>query len=49
MESAVSTGPWYRDGLKDSSFVSNIFMVYIETQSLIKQKPSLNQLFENAT
>ena len=30
-------------------FRSNIFMAYIETQSLIKQKPSLNQLFENAT
>ena len=49
MESTVSTDPRYRDGLKDSSFVSNIFMAYIETQSLIKQKPSLSQLFENAT
>ena len=25
------------------------FMAYIETQNLIKQKPSSNQLFENAT
>ena len=49
MESAISTDPWYCDGLKDSSFVSNIFTAYIETQSLIKQKPSLNQLFKNAT
>ena len=45
MESTISTDPRYRDGLKDSSFVSNIFMAYIETQSLIKQKPSLKQLF----
>ena len=31
-----------------SSFLSNIFMAaYIETESL--SKPSLNQLFENAT
>ena len=49
MESTVSTDPRYRDGLKDSSFVANIFMAYFETQSLIKQKLSLNQLFENAT
>ena len=49
MESTISTNPRYRDGHKDSSFLSNIFMAYIETQSLIKQKPSLNQLFENAT
>ena len=45
MESTISTDPRYRDGHKDSSFLSNIFMAYIE----IKQKPSLNQLFENAT
>ena len=49
MESTISTDPRYRDGLEDSSFVSNIFMAYIKTQSLIKQKPSLNKLFENAT
>ena len=49
MESTVSTDPRYRVGLKDSSFVSNSFMAYFETQSLIKQKLSLNQLFENAT
>ena len=49
MESTISTNPRYRDGHKDSSFLSNIFMAYIETQRLIKQKPSLNQLFENAT
>ena len=40
MESTISTDPRYRDGHKDSSFRSN--MAYIETQSLIKQKPSLN-------
>ena len=55
MESTISTDPRYRDGHKDSTrgFLSNIFMAYVETQSLIKQKPSLteplNQLFENAT
>ena len=49
MESTISTDPLYRDGHKDISFPSNIFMAYIETQSLIKQKPSLNQLFEFAT
>ena len=47
MESTISTDPRYRDGHKDSSFLSNIFMAYVETQSLIKQKLSLNQLFEN--
>ena len=50
MESTISTDPRYRgDGHKDSSFLSNIFMAYIETQSLITQKLSLNQLFEFAT
>ena len=49
MESAISTDPRHRDGHKDSSFLSNTFTAYIETQTLIKQKPSLNQLFENAT
>ena len=49
MESTISIDSGYRDGHKDISFLSNIFMVYIETQSLIKQKPSLNQLFENAS
>ena len=42
MESTISTDPRRRDGHKDSSFLSNIFMVCIETQSLIKQKPSFN-------
>ena len=49
MESTISIDPRYRDGHKDSNFLSNIFMAYIETQSLIKQKPSLNQLFEDTT
>ena len=49
MESTITKDPRCRDGHKDSSFLSNIFMAYVETQSLIKQKPSLNQLFENAT
>ena len=40
----ISVDPRHRDGHKDSSFefLSNIFMAYIETQTLIKQKPSLN-------
>ena len=42
MESTISTDPGHRDGHKDSSFLSNIFVAYIETQSLIKQKPSFN-------
>ena len=49
MESSIPPNPLYRDGHKDSSFLSNIFLAYIETQSLITQKPSLNQLFEFAT
>ena len=49
MESTISIDPRYRDGHKDSSILSNIFIAYVETQSLIKQKPSLNQLVENAT
>ena len=52
IESTISTDPRYRDRHKDSSFLSNFFMAYIEIQSLIKQKTlfkPLNQLFENAT
>ena len=49
MGSTISIDPRYRDGHKDSSFLSSIFMAYVETQSLIKQKLCLNQLFEKAT
>ena len=36
MESTIITNPRYRDEQKDSSFLSNFFMAYIETQSLSK-------------
>ena len=36
MESTIITNPRYCDEQKDSSFLSNFFMAYIETQSLSK-------------
>ena len=49
MESTISTDPRYRDGHKDSSFLSNIFMAYIETQSLSKTvfKPTVWKRYIN--